>query len=258
MMPFQGRVEIVDFEIMTMILYNKNVMRFSVITFPGSNCDTDCVNVLRDLLKQEVVETFHETLQLPDEIDCVVIPGGFSYGDYLRSGAIARFSNIIFANKGGLVIGICNGFQILCEAKLLPGALNKNKNLSFICDDVYLKVKNNKTPFTSQYKEGEIIKLPIAHGDGCYISKDINEEQIVFQYCDKDGNVTPESNPNGSVNNIAGIISSPIRRYTDTPIRPNVLGMMPHPERACENILGSKDGIKLFESIIKTKSRVLI
>ena len=234
-------------------------MKFSVITFPGSNCDKDCVHVLRDVLKQDVIETFHETSLLPNDIDCVVIPGGFSYGDYLRSGAIARFSNIInsvidFANKGGLVIGICNGFQILCEIGLLEGALTRNKSLSFVCDEVYLKVVNNKTPFTKMYKEGEVIKLPIAHGDGRYVSNKITKEQIVFQYCDRDGNITKEGNPNGSIQNIAGIINTPIRRYADTPTRPNILGMMPHPERACENILGSEDGKKLFESIIKQPS----
>lgn len=220
-------------------------MKFSVIIFPGSNCDKDCVYILRDIFKQDVIETFHETSHLPTDIDCVILPGGFSYGDYLRSGAIARFSKIInpiidFANKGGLVIGICNGFQILCEIGLLPGALTTNKSRSFICDEVYLKVINNKTPFTSLYKEGEIIKVPIAHGDGRYVSKKIDENQIVFQYCDKDGNLTEESNPNGSVGNIAGIINK----------KENIIGMMPHPERVCENILGGIDGKRLFESVI--------
>ena len=229
-------------------------MKFSVITFPGSNCDKDCVYVLRDVLKQDVVETFHNEEKLPSGADCVILPGGFSYGDYLRSGAIARFSKIInpiinFANKGGLVMGICNGFQILCEMGLLPGALTTNKSRSFICDEVYLKVVNNKTPFTSLYKEGEIIRVPIAHGDGCYVSKNINKNQIVFQYCDKDGNVTEESNPNGSVMNVAGVVST----VHDSRFTNNVLGMMPHPERVCESILGGVDGKKLFESIIKTK-----
>lgn len=222
-------------------------MKFAVIIFPGSNCDKDCVYVLRDILKQDVQETFHETSLLPPDIDCVILPGGFSYGDYLRSGAIARFSKIIspiidFANKGGLVIGSCNGFQILCEVGLLPGALTKNKSLSFVCDEVYLKVVNNKTPFTSLYKGGEIIKVPIAHGEGRYISKNLDKDQIVFQYCDKNGNVTEASNPNGSIENIAGIINK----------KGNVLGMMPHPERVCENILGGEDGKKLFESVISS------
>ena len=233
-------------------------MKFSVITFPGSNCDKDCVYVLRDLLKQNVEEVFHNEEKLPAKTDCVILPGGFSYGDYLRSGAIARFSKIInqiidFANKGGLVIGICNGFQILCEIGLLPGALTKNKSLSFICDELYLKVTNNKTPFTYLFKEGEIIKLPIAHGDGRYVSKNTNQEQIVFQYCDKNGNLTTESNPNGSFENIAGVIST----GHESQVTGNILGMMPHPERACENILGSEDGRKIFESII-SRSRDLV
>ena len=228
-------------------------MKFSVITFPGSNCDKDCVYVLRDVFKQDVVETFHEMSQLPSGTDSVILPGGFSYGDYLRSGAIARFSKIInpiidFANKGGLVIGICNGFQILCEMGLLPGALTTNKTRSFICDEVYLKVVNNRTPFTRRYKEGEVIRLPIAHGDGRYVSNNTNKNQIVFQYCDKNGNINEEGNPNGSIENIAGITND----------KGNVLGMMPHPERACESILGSEDGKRLFESIIKIESLELI
>src|SRR3989338_8531127 len=219
-------------------------MKFSIITFPGSNCDKDCVYVLKDVLKQDVVETFHDESSLLPGIDCVILPGGFSYGDYLRSGAIARFSKIVnpiinFANKGGLVIGICNGFQILCEMGLLPGALTTNKSRSFICDEVYLKVVNNKTPFTSLYKEGEVIKVPIAHGDGRYVSKNIDKSQIVFQYCDKNGNITEESNPNGSVQNIAGIINA----------KGTVLGMMPHPERVCESVLGGVDGKRLFKSL---------
>lgn len=226
-------------------------MKFANIIFPGSNCDKDCTYVLSDLLKQEVIEVFHNEEKLPSGTDCVVLPGGFSYGDYLRSGAIAGFSNIIndikkFAAHGGLVIGMCNGFQILCEVGLLEGTLTKNKGLSFICDEVYLKVVNNKTPFTNEYKEGEIIKIPIAHGDGRYICNNIDKSQIVFQYCDKHGNVTEEANPNGSFMNIAGIINH----------RSNVLGMMPHPERASEKILGSEDGKKLFLSIIQAATLV--
>ena len=223
-------------------------MKFAVIIFPGSNCDKDCTYVLKDILKQEVTEVFHKEDSLPKDTDCVVLPGGFSYGDYLRSGAIARFSNIVspiidFANKGGLVAGICNGFQVLCEAGLLQGALTTNKTTSFICDDVYLKVVNNKTPFTRKYKLNEVIKVPIAHGDGRYVSKNINKNHIIFQYCDKDGNLTEESNPNGSVQNIAGIINE----------KGNVLGMMPHPERVCESLLGGDNGKRLFESIIEAK-----
>lgn len=226
------------------------VMKFSVIIFPGSNCDQDCVYVLRDILKQDVIETFHETSNLPPGTDCVILPGGFSYGDYLRAGAISRFSKITnsiidFANKGGLVIGICNGFQILCEMGLLPGALTKNKSLSFVCDEIYLRIGANghlplQNLFTHLYKPGEIIKLPIAHGEGNYISKNLKKEQIVFQYCDRYGNITDEANPNGSMSNIAGITNE----------KGNVLGMMPHPERACEKILGSEDGRKLFEGVI--------
>ena len=237
-----------------MVYCRINRMRFAVIIFPGSNCDKDCIYVLRDIFKQDVVETFHETSLLPKGTDCVVLPGGFSYGDYLRCGAIARFSKITsaiidFAKKGGLVFGTCNGFQILCEMGLLPGTLTKNKSLSFICDNVYLKVVNDKTPFTSLYKEGEIIKIPIAHGEGRYVPNNIDKidkNQIIFQYCDKYGNITEESNLNGSVMNIAGIASSFAPSF-------NVLGMMPHPERASESILGSEGGRKLFESIIKSK-----
>ncbi len=223
-----------------------NCMKFSVIIFPGSNCDEDCIHVLKNVLGQEVNKVFHTEEKLL-KTDCVVIPGGFSYGDYLRSGAIARFSNIInpiidFANKGGLVIGTCNGFQILCEAGLLPGALTTNKSLSFICDEVYLKISNSKTKFTSEYRNNEIIRLPIAHGDGRYITKDLNKEQIIFQYCSKDGIINDNFNPNGSTENIAGIINK----------KGNVLGMMPHPERACESILGNEDGKKLFASLISS------
>lgn len=223
-------------------------MKFAVIIFPGSNCDKDCIHALKNIFHQEVIEVFHKETELPKNTDCVVIPGGFSYGDYLRTGAIANFANIIpaikdFANNGGLVIGICNGFQILCESGILPGALTKNKSLSFICEPVYLKVVNNKTPFTSQYKSGEIISLPIAHGDGRYISNNLKDDQIVFQYCDSKGNISDSSNPNGSDQNIAGIVNP----------KQNVLGLMPHPERACEDLLGSEDGKKIFESIINSK-----
>jgi phosphoribosylformylglycinamidine synthase len=226
-------------------------MKFSVITFPGSNCDTDCVDVLNRVLKQDVVSVFHTEENLPKNTDCVVLPGGFSYGDYLRSGAIARFSKITnsiidFANKGGLVIGICNGFQVLCEMGLLEGALTRNKSLSFICDDVYLKVIDNKTPFTSLYKEGEVIRIPIAHGDGRYVNKNTDKNIITFQYCDKNGNITEESNPNGSILNIAGITNK----------KGNVLGMMPHPERASEALLGNEDGKRLFESVIRSLIKI--
>ena len=231
-------------------------MKFAVIIFPGSNCDQDCIHVLRNVFKQDVVEVFHTETELPAGVNCIVLPGGFTYGDYLRAGSIAGFSNIIpavikFANSGGLVIGICNGFQILCEIGLLPGALTKNKSLSFVCDEVYLKVVNNKTPFTSLYKKDEIIRLPIAHGDGRYIANNVDESQIIFKYCDKDGNITENSNPNGSMLNIAGITNS--LSPNSYLLTSNILGLMPHPERACESILGSKDGKKLFESIINVQ-----
>lgn len=224
-------------------------MKFAVIIFPGSNCDKDCVYVLRDILKQDVTEVFHTEESLPPKTDCVILPGGFSYGDYLRTGAIATFSRIIskvinFAEKGNLVLGICNGFQILCEIGLLPGALTKNKSLSFICDEVYLKVVNNNTPFTNKYKENEVIKLPIAHGEGRYVSNGTEENLIVFQYCDKNSNLSESSNPNGSIYNISGIKNK----------KGNVLGLMPHPERASEKILGNTDGLRLFESIINSPS----
>lgn len=226
-------------------------MKFSVLIFPGSNCDKDCVNVLKNVFNQSVEEVFHKEEKLPGNTDCVVVPGGFSYGDYLRPGSIAGFSKIIeplkdFANSGGLVIGICNGFQVLCEVGLLPGALTKNKTLNFICDEVYMKVVNNKTPFTSAYRKDEVIKLPIAHGDGRYVNREVSDDQIIFQFCDKNGNVTEASNPNGSVNNITGVTNK----------KGNVLGMMPHPERASEELLGNVDGRKLFESLIKSKVRV--
>ena len=216
-------------------------MKFGVIVFPGSNCDIDCFHEVRDVLGSEVEYIWHDTKGL-NGFDCIILPGGFSYGDYLRCGAVARFSRIMeyvrqHAAEGKLVIGICNGFQILTEAGLLPGALVKNKNLKFICDTVPIKVANNDTPFTSFYKQNEIINLPIAHGEGNYVAdeatlKKMKENgQIIFTYVD---------NPNGSMENIAGICNED----------KNVLGMMPHPERACEEILGNSDGKRLFESII--------
>lgn len=217
-------------------------MNFGVIVFPGSNCDHDCFNVVSDVLKQPVEYIWHTQTKL-DKFDAIIVPGGFSYGDYLRCGAIARFSKVMealkaFALCGKLVIGICNGFQVLCEVGLLPGALQKNKNLRFICKQVELKVENNKTFFTKRYKKNQIIKLPIAHGEGNYtcdkqtLSELKKNNQIIFTYS---GN-----NPNGSINNIAGICNK----------KKNVLGMMPHPERASEGILGSTDGFLLFQSML--------
>lgn len=224
-------------------------MKFGVVIFPGSNCDQDCIHVLRTVLRQEVVELWHKDRGLQG-CECLVLPGGFSYGDYLRTGAIARFSPIMdsvveHARAGRPVIGICNGFQILCEVGLLPGAMIRNRSLRFICKPVYLKVENSKTLF-SQFKK-EVMSIPIAHGEGNYFihSDGLNRlqdnGQIVFRYCDRDGAVTSESNPNGSLDNIAGIINE----------AGNVLGMMPHPERCSEDILGGRDGLLIFNSIIQ-------
>jgi phosphoribosylformylglycinamidine synthase len=217
-------------------------MKFGVVVFPGSNCDQDCFHVVKEVIKQPVEYVWHKNTKL-DHFDCIIIPGGFSYGDYLRTGAIARFSPIMdsiitFANKGGLVIGICNGFQILLEAGLLPGAMLRNKNLHFICKYVELKVESTDTPFSSQFKKGQIVRIPIAHNEGNYYIDDKglkelkNNNQIIFRYVD---------NPNGAVDDIAGIVNK----------KRNVLGMMPHPERSSEPELGSTDGRFVFEAIVK-------
>jgi len=217
-------------------------MKFGIVVFPGSNCDHDCYNVPASVLGEEAVYLWHKETLLKGA-DCIILPGGFSYGDYLRCGAIARQSPIMksvvdFANKGGLVIGICNGFQVLTEAGLLPGVLLRNENLKFVCKTVRIKIENAKTAFTKKYKEGAIINIPIAHGDGNYFCDEVTlqrlkaNNQIVFTYAGE--------NPNGSLANIAGIINE----------RGNVLGMMPHPERISEEILGGMDGIKVFRSIV--------
>lgn len=228
-------------------------MRFAVIQFPASNCDQDAIYAAR-LLGHEAYFVWHKETSLHNA-DAVIIPGGFSYGDYLRTGAIARFSPIMqtvneFARDGGLVIGICNGFQILCEAGLLPGALIRNRSLQFRCEHVFLKPATFNSPFTCKIPQGKLLRIPIAHGEGCYyadpetIQKLKSNDCILFQYCDKDGNLTEASNPNGSLLNIAGICNE----------TRNVAGMMPHPERACEPILNSADGIYIFESMIHTLS----
>jgi phosphoribosylformylglycinamidine synthase len=227
-------------------------MKFGVVIFPGSNCDQDLIHVVRDVMKQEVVELWHKDHSLQG-CDFVLLPGGFSYGDYLRSGAIARLSPVMqevmeFADKGGFVFGICNGFQILTESKLLPGALLHNTNHQFICKNVNIRCETDETLITSKFRIGEHAVVPIAHGEGNYYCdaetlqslKDNN--QILFRYCDANGNVTPESNPNGALENIAGICNK----------GRNVFGMMPHPERASENSLGNTDGKKIFQSIVNT------
>ncbi|WPX07598.1 phosphoribosylformylglycinamidine synthase subunit PurQ [Anaerocellum danielii] len=232
-------------------------MKFGVVVFPGSNCDSDCFHVIKDVINEDVEYIWHGSGEKLTGFDCIILPGGFSYGDYLRAGAIARFSKVMprieeFAQNGGLVIGICNGFQILTESHLLPGALIRNKNLKFICSDQYVKVVNPDTPFTNLYKEGEVINLPIAHGEGNYVVDEetlkqmIQNQQIVLQYCDKYGNVNEGTNPNGSILNIAGICNK----------EKNVFGLMPHPERSSEKILGCEDGNRVFLSIVNyLKSR---
>ncbi|MBI4972739.1 MAG: phosphoribosylformylglycinamidine synthase subunit PurQ [Candidatus Omnitrophica bacterium] len=226
-------------------------MKFGVIIFPGSNCDQDCFYVIKEVLKQPVKYIWHQEKRI-NNFDCLVLPGGFSYGDYLRTGAIARFSPVMkqvvdFANKGGLVIGICNGFQILLEAGLLPGAMLRNKNLHFICRHVFVKVENNNTPFTHLYRQSQVLKIPIAHNEGnYYIDQEGLDElkknnQIVLRYCSREGEAKEKFNPNGAKDNIAGIVNK----------EGNVLGMMPHPERSSEMLLGSGDGLLIFKSILK-------
>ncbi|MGQ0764873.1 MAG: phosphoribosylformylglycinamidine synthase subunit PurQ [Gemmatimonadota bacterium] len=225
-------------------------MKFGVVTFPGSNCDEDAVNAVVEAAGAHAIRLWHKDHSLGGA-DVVILPGGFSYGDYLRAGAIARFSPIMrevidHAKRGGPVIGICNGFQIACEAQLLPGALLRNDSLQFRSQYVYMKVENTNTTFTNQYSPGQILRIPIAHGDGRYTIDDEGlrrlegEGLVVFRYADRLGNATASANPNGSTAAIAGIVSE----------RGNVLGMMPHPERAVNDLLGSTDGIALFESIM--------
>lgn len=226
-------------------------MKFAVVNFPGSNCDHDCFWVLDKIFQVPVKMVWHKEPELGD-VDCILLPGGFSYGDYLRTGAVARFSPVMeaiaeAAAKGKRILGICNGFQILLEAGLLPGAMLRNESLKFVCRQVFLKTENNQIRFTQNCQKGEVLKIPIAHGEGNYFAdketiKKLNQNgQVVFRYCDELGNVTQVSNPNGSVENIAGICNE----------QGNVMGMMPHPERACDPLLGSADGRKVFESILK-------
>lgn len=229
-------------------------MKFGVVVFPGSNCDEDCFYVLKDVLKQDAVYLWHQDTSLKG-CECIVLPGGFSYGDYLRTGAVARFSPIMrqvaeFAKDGGLVLGICNGFQILLEAGLLPGAMLRNTSLQFICRTIMLRVERTDTPFTSRLRVGQVIRLPIAHGEGNYTADAATLRQMaahrqgIFRYCDADGRTTPGANPNGSVDSIAGICNQ----------AGNVMGLMPHPERASEPEMGSVDGRLIFESVIEAYS----
>ncbi len=225
-------------------------MKFGVVTFPGSNCDDDCVHVIKTVFNIEAEKIWHKEDKILSDYDCIILPGGFSYGDYLRPGGIAKFSPIIkrvkeYAEKGGFVLGICNGFQILVESGMLEGVLIRNKSLNFICKNVHLKVENKKTPFTEKCKD--VIKIPIAHKDGCYYCDDKllkklhDNNQIVFRYCNENGIVDEKFNPNGAVDSIAGICNE----------NGNVLGMMPHPERCSEEILGNIDGKMIFESILE-------
>jgi phosphoribosylformylglycinamidine synthase I len=225
-------------------------MQFGIIQFPGSNCDQDCYHVLEQVFGQPVRYIWHKETSLGD-VDCVVVPGGFSYGDYLRTGSIARFSPAMkavadHAKAGKLVIGICNGFQILCEAHLLPGALIRNRDLKFICEHVHLRVETTNTAFTNACTKGQVLRIPIAHGEGNYFAEPSvidelkNEDRVVLRYCDSSARVTAAANPNGSIENIAGICNR----------GRNVFGLMPHPERASESVLGSADGRAIFESIL--------
>ena len=224
-------------------------MRWGVITFPGSCDDQDVVDSLQAELGQQVQSLWHKD-EFRGDFDCIVLPGGFSYGDYLRCGAMARFSPIMrgvvqFAESGGLVLGICNGFQILCESGLLPGALVRNAGLQFVCQPVHLRVEETDTPFTSGMKKGQLLQIPVKHGEGCYFADAETLErlrknrQILLRYVDAKGKPTPAANPNGSLDGIAGICNE----------KRNVFGLMPHPEDACNKLLGSDDGAKLFGSI---------
>jgi phosphoribosylformylglycinamidine synthase len=225
-------------------------MKFGVLVFPGSNCDQDAYWVVSRVAQQSVTLLWHESHDL-ENCDAIIVPGGFAYGDYLRTGALARFAPVMeavrkFAHGGGLVIGICNGFQILCESGLLPGALMRNVGLKYICKPVQVRVESADTPFSNACRQGEVLTIPIGHMDGNYFCDQPTletlkrDQRIVFRYCSPEGEITPEANPNGSLENIAGICSE----------GRNVLGMMPHPERASESELGGTDGIKVFHSMV--------
>jgi phosphoribosylformylglycinamidine synthase subunit PurQ / glutaminase len=225
-------------------------MKFSIVVFPGSNCDHDAYHAAKHVLGHDAEFVWHKETDLKGA-DVVVLPGGFSHGDYLRTGAIARFSPIMtavreFAASGGPVLGICNGFQILCEAGLLPGAMLRNRDLKFHCEHVWIRVEQVDTPFTRRATKGQVLRIPIAHGEGnYYVEPDVlrsleTSGRVVFRYCDEQGQVTDASNPNGALNGIAGVCSE----------QRNIVGLMPHPERACEPALASADGLVLFESVV--------
>jgi len=225
-------------------------VRFGIVVFPGSNCEYDALHALSTFPEAEPFYLWHKDHDLADA-DCIILPGGFSYGDYLRPGAIARFSPIMrevsdFARNGGIVLGICNGFQVLTEAHLLRGALLQNNSLRFVCHAQHLRVERTDTPFTEHYQKGQVIQIPVNHNDGNWTvgpgeMRDVEDESlVVFRYCDEDGNVVPEANPNGATDNVAGIVNS----------QGNVLGMMPHPERVSEVSLGGVDGRSIFSSLV--------
>jgi len=227
-------------------------MKFGVVIFPGSNCDEDIIYVLEQIMGQEVVRLWHKDHNLQGA-DFIILPGGFSFGDYLRSGAIARFSPLMqeviqFANKGGFVLGICNGFQILAEAGLVPGALLHNSSRKFICRNIFLKPTTTNSLLTSLLDPLKALKIPIAHGEGNYFAEPdifksiLDNDQVLFRYCDESGRITEDSNPNGSLDNIAGVCN----------LNRNVFGLMPHPERAADPVLGNQDGLGIFESILNS------
>jgi phosphoribosylformylglycinamidine synthase subunit PurQ / glutaminase len=231
-------------------------MKFGVVIFPGSNCDHDCYYVVESVIGKPVEFIWHQDTSLKG-FDAIILPGGFAYGDYLRTGALAKFSPVMrsigeFAEKGGLVIGICNGFQILCEAGLLPGALLRNVSMKYVCKYLHLRTETANTAFSNALSRGQLLHIPVGHGEGNYFADAENlkrvesSDQVVFRYATADGRITPEANPNGSLNNIAGIVNE----------RRNVLGMMPHPDRSSETILGSADGKLIFESMVNALMRV--
>ena len=231
-------------------------MKFEIVVLPGSNCDHDALHATKDVLGEEAELLWHKDTDLRGA-DCVIVPGGFAYGDYLRAGALAKFAPVMeairkHAAQGGLVLGICNGFQVLTEAGLLPGALMRNEHLRFVSRDIRLRTEQTNTPFTSALAPGEVLRMPVAHGEGNYFADDAmldeleRNGQIVFRYCDAEGRVTAESNPNGSARNIAGVCNR----------ERNVMGLMPHPERCVEQMLGNVDGLGIFKSIVASMAKV--